>query len=590
MLKERAKLVDDKGTVDAAAVSKSNKHVVVVVDDPDAPSALVRRIAARDGVTVIAYRHGDGPDRDYVAHPRELLLRVDRKGHSADAAAQMDHWHNFRWQVFCAEPDTLDTQIVRHLARQLSKWDSAPIGRQDAESAAAQTMLSLLGITNAANLDVNALWKPRMLPVGTGEPVDLEPLLKVPIGLQPSGAPLIVDLKDEADGGNGPHGLMIGMTGSGKSTTLATLVEGLFIQHSPDVVQAILTDFKDGAGFDAFVDYPHVGAVITNMEEKRSLVERFGDTLLGLLDQRGRIFHEAGNQIKGAAFQSLLEYNEARATPAGAHLPPVPFMFVVVDEFSLLLKDHPDMADVFDTVTRKGRSQGVFFLFASQTLDEGVIKRIPDNTQYRIGLKVASESISRRVIGNADAYHIPDGKNVKGTGYFVRAPGAEPVKYRGFMLPSRYEPPTTVNRRVISANPRARLFTAGRVEPDADTVIEEEIAAESVIEGPPRSLVLTVGPQLSAAYGKRPPQLWSPPLDDPIPLDDILRQARDRAAACGRTLVAARRDRPAPPAQPRTAQLQPRRRQRVPDGHAQRRGLVSGADIHPVRSGAVCPE
>ena len=88
------------------------------------------------------------------------------------------------------------------------------------------------------------------------------------------------------------------------------------------------------------------------------------------------------------------------------------------------------MADVFDTVTRKGRSQGVFFLFASQTLDEGVIKRIPDNTQYRIGLKVASESISRRVIGNPDAYHIPDGKNVKGTGYFVRAPGAEPVKYR----------------------------------------------------------------------------------------------------------------------------------------------------------------
>ena len=109
----------------------------------------------------------------------------------------------------------------------------------------------------------------------------------------------------------------------------------------------------------------------------------------------------------------------------------------------------------------------------------------------------------------------------------MRAPGAEPVKYRGFLLPSRYEPPTTVNRRVISANPRARLFTAGRVEPDADTVIEEEIAAESVIEGPPRSLVLTVGPQLSAAYGKRPPQLWSPPLDDPIPLDDILRQAQE---------------------------------------------------------------
>jgi DNA segregation ATPase FtsK/SpoIIIE-like protein len=120
-----------------------------------------------------------------------------------------------------------------------------------------------------------------------------------------------------------------------------------------------------------------------------------------------------------------------------------------------------------------------------------------------------------------------EGYRFKGTGYFVRAPGAEPVKYRGFILPARYEPPTTINRKVISAKPRARLFTAGRVAPDPDTVIEEEIAAESVIEGPPRSLVLTVGPQLAAAYnnGKRPPQLWSPPLDDPIPLDAVLEQA-----------------------------------------------------------------
>lgn len=97
-------------------------------------------------------------------------------------------------------------------------------------------------------------------------------------------------------------------------------------------------------------------------------------------------------------------------------------MLVWVDEFSLLLKDHPELADVFDTVTRKGRSQGVYFLFASQTLDPGTIKDIDKNTQYRIGLKVASPSISRQVIGTEDAYHIPDGKNTKGTGYFVRAP------------------------------------------------------------------------------------------------------------------------------------------------------------------------
>ncbi len=525
LLKDRAKVIDEKGTVDASQVSKTHKQVVLIIDDPDVQPAVVRRIAARDGVTVIAYREGGGPDRDYAPHERELLLRLQHNPLVENAAVQMDSWRDYRWQVFCTEPDVLDAPVADHLARRMSKWDAAPIGRQDAASAAAQTMLTLLGIPNAAKIDVEALWKPRMLPVGTGEPVILDPLLKVPLGLQPSGAPLIIDLKDEADGGNGPHGLMIGMTGSGKSTTLASMAMGVFARHSPDVVQAILTDFKDGAGFETFSCYPHVAAIITNMEEKQSHVDRFGDTLLGLLDLRGRVFFDAGMQVQGAPFTSIVQYNEARATAVGAHLPPVPYMLVWVDEFSLLLKEHPGMADVFDTVTRKGRSQGVYFLFASQTLDPGVIKDIDKNTQYRIGLKVASESISRQVIGYGDAYHIPDGKNVKGTGYFVRAPGAEPVKFRSFMLPGRYEPPTTINRRVITADPRARVFTAARVEPDAETVIEEEIAAETVIEGPPRSLVLTVGPQLAAFYGKRAPQLWAPPLDDPIPLDKVLAEA-----------------------------------------------------------------
>lgn len=527
LLKSRAKVVDEKGAVDASGVTKSHKHFVIIVDDPAAPLAVVRRLSALDGVTVIAYRDGSGPDRDYAPHERELVLRMQINPYSAGAELQMDQWREFRWKAFCSEPDTLGMPVIDHLSRRMSKWDSAPAGGQDADSAAAQTMLAMLGIDNAAKIDVASLWKPRMLPVGTGEPVILEPILKVPMGLQPNGAPLMHDLKDAADGGYGPHGLMIGMTGSGKSTTLASLALGVFALHSPDVVQAILTDFKDGAGFEAFACYPHVAAIITNLEEKKSEVNRFGDTLLGLLDQRGRIFYDAGMQVRGEPFKSIVEYNEARATPAGAHLPPVPYMLVWVDEFSLLLEDHPHMAEVFDKVTRKGRSQGIYFLFASQTLDVGKIRDIDKNTQYRIALKVASDSISRQVIGYGDAFHIPDSKNTKGTGYFVRAPGAEPVKFRSFMLPARYEPPTTITRRVISADPRARVFTAGRVQPDEATVIEEEIEAESFFKkGEERSLVLTVGPQLAAHYGKKAPQLWAPPLDDPIPLDKVLAEAQ----------------------------------------------------------------
>lgn len=526
LLKVRDRVSDDKGIVDAAKVTKSHRQVVVIVDDPNADPSAVRRLSSHDCVTVIAYRADTGPDRDYMAGVRELILRVDTV--DSGGRVQFHEWLNFQWKMFCPEPDLMDIPQVQHLARQMSRWDAgASAGLQDAESKAAQTQMSLLGITNAANINVQGLWKQRQLPVGTGEPIDLSLVLRVPLGIKPDGAPIWHDLKDEADGGAGPHGLMIGMTGSGKSTSLQSMVLGLFALHSPDVLQSILVDFKDGAGFDAFAGYPQVRAIITNLEEKRSQVERFSDTLYGVLDQRGEIFSELGRKYNGSAFAGLREYNEARATPAGKDLPPMPFMFIVVDEFSLLIEQHPKMVDVFDKVCRKGRSQGVYFLFASQTLDVGKVKSIPDNTQYRIGLKVASAAISRQVIGNEEAFHLAGGKDVKGTGFYVSAPGAEPVRFRGFRIPPGvYTPPTTIDRRIITADPRVRLFTAERVEPDDDQIIEEVHEGESAIAGPAKTLVLTIGEQLDKAYGKPLPPLWSPPLDDPIPLDKLLDEAR----------------------------------------------------------------
>ena len=135
-------------------------------------------------------------------------------------------------------------------------------------------------------------------------------------------------------------------------------MEGLFIQHSPAWCRRSPTDFKDGAGFGAFVDYPQVGAVIANMEEKRSLVERFEIHCWACLDQRGRI-HEAGNQIKGAPFQSLLEYNEARARGGCASAASAVPCSSWSTSSPCYSKTIPTWPDVFDTVTRKGRSQGV---------------------------------------------------------------------------------------------------------------------------------------------------------------------------------------------------------------------------------------
>lgn len=505
MLKEHPTATDDNHTHRSAATG--HKHLVIVVDDPRVSTSTLKRFANRQGVTVIALRPGL-PDRDYEPAENELMLRI-----ITNDQPRIEEWRNFSWQMFCAEPDFLTTDLARQITRSMARWDTTAAVRQDHATAAAQTLLGLLGIDNAANLDVEKLWTDR----------PEEEQLRVPLGMQPSGAPLYADLKDEAQGGMGPHGLMIGMTGSGKTTTLRGLLFALFTKHSPDVVRAILADFKGESGVDAFKDYPHVVAVISNMVEKKSLVDRFGETLLGLLDERMRILREAGNKLKGEAFQKLSEYNEARAE--GADLDPMPTMFVIVDEFSLLLGDHPEMAETFDRVTRAGRSLGIFFLFASQTLDLGKIKDIDKNTQYRVCLKVASPSISRQIINTEEAFHIESGKDSKGSGYFVRAPGADPVRFRSFFLPERYEPPKTVRRKVITAKPRLRMFTAARVEPDPETVIETIEEAPTTLVGAPRSLILTVGPQLLQAYGGRPQTLWADPLDETIPLDEVLAAA-----------------------------------------------------------------
>lgn len=101
--------------------------------------------------------------------------------------------------------------------------------------AKAGTLVSALGIENPDSLDVEALWEPRRRPTGATRQM----LLRTPLGLTPEGNPIWLDLKDAPHGGHGPHGVMIGMTGSGKSTALQTMVLGLCALHSPEVLQVI---------------------------------------------------------------------------------------------------------------------------------------------------------------------------------------------------------------------------------------------------------------------------------------------------------------------------------------------------------------
>lgn len=473
------------------------KHWLVVLDDPEADPDL---LSGRDRVTVI-HRSTTPPHREQYLDPERPVLRV--------GDGKIERWQGGGWQPYIAIADHLAVADAAHIARRLSRWDSNPNQTRSAATGSA-TFTTLLDIPDASALDVAGLWAPR----------SRDDELRVPIGVTATGEPLYFDLKDEAEGGMGPHGLMIGMTGSGKSQTLMSILLSLLTTHSADRLIVIYADFKGEAGADIFRNFPQVVTVISNMAEKRSLADRFADTLRGEVARREQLLKESGRRIQGSAFNSVTEYEAAIA--GGHDLPPLPTLFVVADEFTLMLADHPEYAELFDYVARKGRSFRIHILFASQTLDVGKIKDIDKNTSYRIGLKVASPSISRQIIGVEDAYHIESGREHKGEGFLVPAPGAVPIKFRSTYVDGIYEPPRIDTSVVVHAVPQPQLFTAGRVEPEPDTIIVTNGADVDV--RPPRKLIATIGDQL-ASYGPRAPRLWLPPLDEPIPLDEVLHRS-----------------------------------------------------------------
>jgi type VII secretion protein EccCa/type VII secretion protein EccCb len=485
----------------AGSADEALRQLVIIVDDPGYDLSGSVLSVGLAGVTVVQISDAT-PGSDQYPDPERPVLRV--------ADGRVERWLTGGWQPYVHTADALSAAEAAHLARQLSRWDSNPThaGLRSAATRGA-TFTTLLDIADASQLDVPTLWAPRRR----------EDELRVPIGVTATGEPLYFDLKDEAEGGMGPHGLMIGMTGSGKSQTLMSILLSLLTTHSAERLIVIYADFKGEAGADIFRHFPQVVAVISNMAEKKSLADRFADTLRGEVARRETVLREAGRRIQGSAFNSVTEYEAA--IEAGHDLAPMPTLFVVADEFTLMLADHPEYAELFDYVARKGRSFRIHILFASQTLDVGKIKDIDKNTSYRIGLKVASPAVSRQIIGVEDAYHIESGREHKGVGFLVPAPGAEPVKFRSTYVDGIYEPPRTPTSYVVPSVPEPKLFTAGAVELDQDVVV---LDADQDLAGPPKKLIATIGDQLSH-YGPHAPALWLPPLDEAVPLSSVLGHA-----------------------------------------------------------------
>ncbi|WP_422749371.1 type VII secretion protein EccCb [Mycobacterium sp. WMMD1722] len=348
---------------------------------------------------------------------------------------------------------------------------------------------------------------PELMGVG-GDPAGIDPAelwrssgsadhLHVPIGFADDGTPVHLDLKEAAQGGIGPHGLCVGATGSGKSEFLRTLALGLITTHPPDELNLVLIDFKGGATFLGLERAAHVSAVITNLVEEAHLVARMRDALAGEMHRRQQLLRWAGNAV------GIREY--ARLRGQRPDLPPLPAVVIIVDEFSEMLSQHPDFAELFLAIGRVGRSLGMHLLLASQRLDEGRLRGLDTHLSYRVCLKTFSAAESRAVLGVPDAHQLPGAPGAA----LLKTPAGDMTRFRTAYVSGPV--PVAAPR---SAAPAVALFT-GRP------------AVRPSVEPPPETgtaLLDTVLDRL-AGHGTRAHRVWLPPLDGSPTVDELLSRA-----------------------------------------------------------------
>ncbi|PWK13519.1 type VII secretion protein EccCa [Tumebacillus permanentifrigoris] len=363
-------------------------------------------------------------------------------------------------------------------------------------------MTDLLQIRSAAHIDPATSWqaKPR------------ERVLRAPIGLRVDGQPVIVDLKEAADGGMGVHGLVIGATGSGKSELLRSLVVGLAVDNDAEMLNFIFVDFKGGAAFADLSHLPHSAGMITNLEGDNSMIDRFYQSLMGEMDRRQRRLREAGN------LDNVKQYQNKRAT--NPFLEPLPYLVVVIDEFGELLAAQPEFTDLFVKIGRIGRSIGIHLLFATQRLEEGRLKGLETHLRYRICLRTFSEAESKAVIGTPDAFYLP---SYPGVGYFK----VDTHIYDLFKTASVSGPYTPISDRPELAVQIGEFNTSGRVVDFQLPGLDEVAATKQVTKRGDDRTEMEVIIQGLVDHAKHLQQevhqVWVEPLNRNLTLDGVFK-------------------------------------------------------------------
>lgn len=353
-------------------------HLLLIVDEPqlldtDAAFSELLRLGAQVGVSVlcVASRYGQVPG-DCIA---QVLINADG---------------TFRYRVGAQEQqgqtvDALSRRDATLLARSLAPITLADT-RQMTQIPARVDFLSLYGAQTSAELarQIAIRWEraggtlPRPVPIGR------ESLLNE----------TFLMLSEDA---HGPHGMLAGTTGAGKSELLQSLVCALAVEHDPRDLTLLLIDFKGGSTFNVFAALPHTVGLVTNLEPTE--VRRMLEALRSEVEQRQQF-------LKAQSLRDIHQYYRHHANdPARA----LPHLVILVDEFAQLAREMPDFMSELVKTAQIGRSLGLHLILGTQSPMDVITDEMNANLQFRICLRVQNADASRAMLRRPDAAYLPVG-------------------------------------------------------------------------------------------------------------------------------------------------------------------------------------
>ncbi|WP_128885120.1 type VII secretion system ESX-5 FtsK/SpoIIIE family ATPase EccC5 [Mycobacterium tuberculosis] len=530
---EQAELFAGRGSFTPRHASSSAQtptpHTVIIADVDDPQWEYVISAEGVDGVTFF-----DLTGSSMWTDIPERKLQFDKTGVIEALPRDRDTWmviDDKAW--FFALTDQVSIAEAEEFAQKLAQWRLAEAYEEIGQRVAhigARDILSYYGIDDPGNIDFDSLWASRTDTMGRSR-------LRAPFGNRSdNGELLFLDMKSLDEGGDGPHGVMSGTTGSGKSTLVRTVIESLMLSHPPEELQFVLADLKGGSAVKPFAGVPHVSRIITDLEEDQALMERFLDALWGEIARRKVICDSAG-------VDDAKEYNSVRARmrARGQDMAPLPMLVVVIDEFYEWFRIMPTAVDVLDSIGRQGRAYWIHLMMASQTI-ESRAEKLMENMGYRLVLKA-------RTAGAAQAAGVPNAVNLPaqaGLGYF-RKSLEDIIRFQAeFLWRDYFQPGVSIDGEEAPALVhsidyiRPQLFTNSFTPlevsvggPDIEPVVAQpngEVLESDDIEGgededeegvrTPKVGTVIIDQLRKIKF--EPYRLWQPPLTQPVAIDDLV--------------------------------------------------------------------